>query len=92
MLRVQGYNRMTINATISTGQSLLELLGSVIVLMRGGGITAMGFVTVGTSGLAAIIGERCIMRWLYSHALCHSRQCLFKHTWKAVTQSAELVS
>ncbi|KAK9808803.1 hypothetical protein WJX72_004017 [[Myrmecia] bisecta] len=57
---LQGYNRMAINATLTTAQSLLELGGSIAVLTQGAGLSLMGGVTLATSGLAAMIGLVCI--------------------------------
>ena len=57
----QGYNRVAVNAALNTGQSLLEIAGSWVVLAAmpaapQGRLAALGAVSVACASLTAIIG------------------------------------
>ncbi|BDA46390.1 probable protein DETOXIFICATION 45, chloroplastic at C-terminar half [Coccomyxa sp. Obi] len=61
---LQGYNRVAVNAALNTGQSLLEIAGSWVVLAAmpaapQGRLAAVGAVSVACASLAAIIGGIC---------------------------------
>ncbi len=61
-MRAQGYNRVGISAALNTGQSILEICGSILVLalvqnsaLRR--LSSLGIVSLAAAGLSTIIGK-----------------------------------
>lgn len=59
----QGFNRVSVNAGLNTSQSMLEILGSWVVLALWppasvGRLAALGAVSIACASLSAIVGAR----------------------------------
>ena len=65
LLRAQGYKRVGVSAALNTGQSILELCGSYVVLAlvqspSASRLASLGAISLASAALATILGAKAL--------------------------------